>query len=423
MNADRLQQLLDKAAAVAEADDFEQALELLETALTEPSPLPGEPHVQQLRQTARERFGHLLHRIGKQDDALDCYRQLQQEALTTRQRIHALTLMGNQLRHMGRLGEAQELLHEALQMAQQQDDDLAQSLAYQGLGGVSYAAGQLEEAVAHLEKSMPGLVRAGDREQQFRTRNRQGFVYMRLGKTDEGIAAFQSALKQARLINVRATMIALNNLGEAHQHMFDMQQALAYHQEAMQLAKGKKLKEVPDLLRNLGMELIYLNSIEQGLAYLYQALDVCEETGQIDVQQQTLYSLALAEIENGQLEVARKHAQQLQDVARSNNARTYEADALHALGLCCKLQGDRATAEQYWQQASFLAHETEQRMLLWQVHAELAGIAADPGLAAVHRRIAAEVIEQIAYPVADKELRAKFLDSPPVQAVLSQLEN
>jgi ATP/maltotriose-dependent transcriptional regulator MalT len=113
----------------------------------------------------------------------------------------------------------------------------------------------------------------------------------------------------------------------------------------------------------------------------------------------------------------------LLELAREKNARAYEADALHALGMCYKLRGDVAQAEQYWQQASFLAHETEQRMLLWQIHAAMAEVATMPGLADVHRRIAAEVIEQIVYPIADKKLREKFLTAPRVKAVLAANTN
>jgi tetratricopeptide (TPR) repeat protein len=181
--------------------------------------------------------------------------------------------------------------------------------------------------------------------------------------------------------------------------------------------------DVADLARNLGVDLVYLDRLEEGLAHLHRALAISEETGQAAIKLQTLYSLALAEIEKGELEAAQAHAEALLQEARQTKSRTYEADALYALGLCYQAQGEVGQATQVWQQASFLAHETEQRWLLWQIHAELAKAAPEAGLVQVHRRIAAEVIEQIAYPIADEEMRQGFLQAPAVQEVLSQTES
>ena len=60
-------------------------------------------------------------------------------------------------------------------------------------------------------------------------------------------------------------------------------------------------------------------------------------------------------------------------------------------------------------------------MLLWQLHAALAEIAKQPNLAAVHYRIAAEVIQQIAEPFTDEALKSGFLEAELVTAVLSHL--
>jgi hypothetical protein len=78
-------------------------------------------------------------------------------------------------------------------------------------------------------------------------------------------------------------------------------------------------------------------------------------------------------------------------------------------------------AQQFWQQALFLAHETGRRMLLWQVHAALAEIAPSPALGTVHNRIAGEIIEQILHPIKDETLRQTFLQADPVRAVLERL--
>lgn len=422
MNETSLKQLLEQANTAVEEREYAQAQAKYRQLLAETSAQTRDPFVHGLRLQAWSKLGDLLYKLGNQNEALQHFLAYQKEAFTTSQKINALVLIGNQQRHIGQVEEALNTLQEALHLAKQSSDELGISLAYQGIGGVHYQAGRLEECVTNMERALPGFVKAGDREQQVRTRNWLGIAYMRLGKTDRAVEALASALKQARLVDIRVTSIVLGNLGQAHQELFDMEQALSYHQEAMRLAEGTNLiGDIADLARNLGVELVYLGRLEEGLAYLYQALSISEDTGQLDIKLQSLYSLALAELQQGNIEMAQTHAQVLREIAEERKVRAFEADALHALGLCYKSRGDNNTALLLWQQASFLAHETEQRMLLWQIHGALAEIAPDPGLANVHRRIAAEVIEQIAYPIENKQLREKFLTAPSVTSVLTQL--
>ena len=98
------------------------------------------------------------------------------------------------------------------------------------------------------------------------------------------------------------------------------------------------------------------------------------------------------------------------------------ARSLYALGLVAQAQADPNTAEEVWQQALYLAHETERRMLLWQLHASLAEVARNDSLAQVHYRIAGEIIRQIAEPIEDERLCQSFLTAVPVQTILARSE-
>lgn len=175
-----------------------------------------------------------------------------------------------------------------------------------------------------------------------------------------------------------------------------------------------------DVTRNLGFDLWRLGRVEEGLEYLNQALALSQETGNPDVELQTLYSLALVKIEQGETEKAHEFARRLKGLAEAANTRGYMADALHVSGLYHEKQGEMALAQQMWQEALFLAHETSRRMLLWQLHAALARISENPALSQVHYRIAAEVIQQIAYPIQDEGLCEKFLHAPPIRAILRE---
>lgn len=416
-----LQELFDQAIiATRVTRNYDLARELYETILVNTRGAAGrEPEAHRIRMQTWERLGDLLNRLGLQQQALAHYATYQSEAQSDYEKSHALSLLGRQLCNMGRLVESLQLLQQALLLSTDLDISM-QAPVHFSLGNSLYESGHLEEALGHFSTALAGFVKLDDREQQLRVRNWEGMTYARLGKIDRAIKAFQDGLRLARQVGDRATSILLNHLGEAHRNLFDTEQALIYHEEGMRLAESTRLaSNMADLARNLGADLIYLGKLDEGLAYLYRALTLSEESGRTAVKLQTLYALSLAEGKLGNLEMAKTHAQVLLELAREKSARAYEAEALYALGLCYKLREDTEKALQLWQQASFLAHETEQRMVLWQIHAAMAEAVTGPELPGVHRRIAAEVITQITQDISDKKLREKFLAAPQVKAVLA----
>ncbi len=397
--------------------DYTKALHLYEIILARTPSNTSPDH--KIRLLAREKYGDLLSRLGQQQEALAEFEAYRQEAQTPTEKTTALSLIGSLLSSMGRLSEAFPVLQEALLIAQDLDRP-TQALDFMGMGNALYESDRLDEALKYFEKAIPGFVESGDREHQLRVYNWQGMAFTRLGYTDQAIKAFQEGLLIARKVGNRAASILLNSLGEAYQNLFDMEQALVYHKEGMELAESTNLaSNMADLTRNLGVDLMHLGQLEEGLAYLYRALSLSEESGRTTVKLQSLYSLSLVEGKLQNLEMAKTHAQVLLELAREKYARVHEAEALYAMGVCHKLSGEIAQADQLWQQASFLAHETEQRMLLWQIHAAMAEVATQPGLGDVHRRIAAEVIEQIAHLIGDKKLREKLLNAPQVKSLLA----
>ena len=175
-----------------------------------------------------------------------------------------------------------------------------------------------------------------------------------------------------------------------------------------------------DLCRNLGLDLAQQQQWTESLAYLHRAHDLAEEIQSPNTCLNALYGLARVELARGESS-GKAYAHALLTVTKPGQSRWHQANGLYALGRFEQLAGNHATAEELWQRAIFLAHETENRMLLWQLHAALAQIAKLPNLAEVHNRIAAEVIQQIAEPFTDEALKAHFLAADPVAAVLNQL--
>ena len=293
--------------------------------------------------------------------------------------------------------------------------------AHSGIGSAYRGLGRIEESVPHMARALFLFEQLGDKQEQAWVGNQLGISYARLGKVDKAITIFKQALELAREIGVRETAVILSNLGEAYQVLYDMQQAFIHHQEAVAIYDSVDLPSgSADLYRNLGVDLYYLGQVEEGMKYLRKALQISEHVGRPNLHMQALYSLALAEIDQGREELAQIHSLNLKALTEKGEAAGHLAKALHIEGLCAKLAGEFVRARQAWQQATILAHETGQQMLIWQLHAAQATIADSEELAAIHLRIAAEIIEQIIYPIEDEKLRQKFLAAAPVHAVLSQ---
>jgi tetratricopeptide (TPR) repeat protein len=290
-----------------------------------------------------------------------------------------------------------------------------------GIGGALYGLGRYEEVLPNLEKALALFSQLQDRYQQIRVWNQLGLNYMYTGQIDKSIAVLEEALKLEDALGLWEKAIILGNLGEAYQWLFNMEKALVYHRQAMALAEDiHSPTAVADICRNIGVDLVYLGELESGIRHLYTALALSEDTGQPDIKMQTLYSLALAELQQGNTVTAHEHAQALYDMAEKGQTIGHSANAYHALGLCQREMGEMTAARQLWQHGVLMAHSAGKQMLIWQLHAALAEIAPTNNLAHIHNRMAAEMIDQIVFPIEDESLRQVFLDAPPVQAVLAQ---
>jgi tetratricopeptide (TPR) repeat protein len=360
----------------------------------------------------------LQRRLGNQEAAMGSYQQYRLEARTSQQMMVGMELVAQQHSNMGEHETALALHRDALQLAGTMNYTYGRALALQGLATTHFFLGRYEEALSSIEKSLSLFRQLDDVDEKPRTWNLVGMIRLRQGQIDKSIVAFKTAVALARAVGEWETAVILTNLGESYQLLYDMEQALIYHQDALALSEKIQLPSMEvDMRRNIGIELSFLGRVDEGIEALRQSLRLSEVVGQPFLTNQVIYSLALAEQTRGNNDKAEEYAQRLLTLAEQNNLRDFRAQAMHVLGLCAQAAGARVKAEQLWQQALFLAHETGQQTLLWQLHAVLAAIAPNPALAATHYRIAAEVIDQIVYPIEDEELCQRFLTAVPVKAV------
>ncbi len=417
-----LHQLFSQADEARQTHNYNAAIEQYTAVLNQTDANAEDSEIRALRLAALREIGMLQRRSGQHNEALATYEQYHREAKDSRQQIIAITQLGQQFTSMGQYDQALQKHKEALQLSETLNYVNGRAQAYLGLGSTYFYLGNYDEALAQLNKALSLFRQIDDHENISRTWNWLGILHLQLGQVDKAIAAYDAALPFARKMGELETSIVLNNIGEVYQSIFDMEQALIYHREGFEIANHLAMpNQTIDVRRNLGVDLCYLGQLEEGIQYLEEALQTSQKFENKDMTMQTLYSLAYAQIENNQLEVAKNYADQLEQMAKADDLRGYHARALYILGLYHCANGEPKEAEKIWQQVLFWAHETGQKNLLWRVHSVLANIAESAGLTEAHNRIASEVIDQIIYPIEDNALRQKFLNAPQVRAILSQV--
>lgn len=418
-----LQQLIEEAQQLVNDNQPQPAAALYAEILARTETETASPQINAIRFKALAERGRILYDLGDVDLALACHERYVQEADDDHHWVKALEALGSTLRHMGRFQEARERYEASLALAEKIMYPSGRAKALEGLGTYHHLLGHEDEAQRCLHMAYSLFKSAGDVAGQVTTLTWLGLAQS-YGEIDKAIATFNEALLLARKINhFNDVVILLDNQGENYQELFAIETAIQIHQEALQLAEDKQLQFIlSDLYRNLGVEFGYLERYEEATHYLLLALQLSQSAKDVEIEAQVLYSLGVMEVQQGRVEQAQRFADQLNQLADFQKSLRFQARGRYVSGLVKQKRGDVVAAAAQWQETLFLAHQSHQQGLLWQIHSSLAEISSSPGLAMAHWRIAAEIIQQIAHPLQDETLKQTFLQAPPIAKVLAQVK-
>lgn len=124
-------------------------------------------------------------------------------------------------------------------------------------------------------------------------------------------------------------------------------------------------------------------------------------------------------LKKGDLENARREAQEFLKASLGTREQTFQALAWEANARVAIASHDRAGAEECIPKALGIVARWEILVAAWRVHATAAEAATDPALAREQRRLSAETIARLAHSLSGTEpLRETFLSSPPVRQIL-----
>ena len=337
------------------------------------------------------------------------------------QRARSRARLGEVADARGWYDEALQLYQTALEEGMAAGDILAIGRSHRGLGIVYRRQGNAEKAIAHLTQALAAFRQAGEALEQARVLTSLGRTRYARGEYQQAITAHTEGLHILENLGDKwRTALALNDIGECHQALFDMEQALAYHGRALAIARAEQAEVImPDIKRNMGLNLVGCGQYDEGITYLREALQTAEQFGNHEQIALSLYALGQAYINSGHLLLAEETIAHLSRVADELAADRYQALAAFRWGELLLAKGEMAAATAELQSAMLAAQSSLDRGVLWKLHATMSYVVEDAAIAAIHRHIAADFIQQTIYPLQDSRLKEIFVHAPPVMAVLA----
>lgn len=368
-----------------------------------------------------DRRGNCHWHLGRYEAAAHDFRAALEISDDLGQRARSRARLGEVADARGWYDEALQLYQTALEEGMAAHDVLAIGRAQRGLGIVHRRQGNAEKAIAHLTQALAAYRQAREAREQARVLTSLGRTRHARGEYQQAITAHQEALEIVRPLGDKwRTALSLNDLGECHQALYDMQKAIEYHEQALRLVEDEQAAVLePDVKRNMGINLVGQGRFEEGMAFLRSALAAAERLGNREQGALTLYAMAHGLINRRMLAEAETAVADLKRLADALDADRYRALAAFREGDLLLAQGDKQGATAALQVAMLAAQGSLDRGMLWKLHATMSHVVEDEGIAAIHRTIAADFIQQTVYPLQDKRLKEIFVHAPPVYGVLA----
>ena len=233
----------------------------------------------QMQQSALQGLGTVYSTLGETAKALDFYqkrlsvaRQAQDQAGI----FAALMNLGNLFELLNTSDQAIQHYEEGLSVAQALKDNKKQANALFQLATTYKVRGESKQALDAAQKSLEFARSAGDRSQEWRSLLALGQIYMNLNNP-KAIQVTQAAVAITQQAEPIATDLALRQLGLAYRLFGNYPSAIDALQRSLAIAQQRQLPEAQgSALHDLGLALFEAGKAEQAESALRQAVEIWE---------------------------------------------------------------------------------------------------------------------------------------------------
>jgi CHAT domain-containing protein/Tfp pilus assembly protein PilF len=318
--------------------------------------------------------GNLYFSQGDTLKALDYYNKSLVLSREVGDRAKEAASLGNIALAYDTAGEKQKGLDyysQSLALTRSVGDPRKEAELLSNIGALYNSIDDNEKALEYFDQALPLLRSAGDRSGEATTLNNIGAVYDRIGEGQKALEYYDQSLTLLRAIGERRTeAVLLDNIGAVYESLDDHKKALDYHNQSVTIAKevGDKAT-LATALRNVGLAwrslgdnaqaIVQLNSAlenakavgnprlvgsalnnlgetyllsgdkRKGLDYYNQSLPLWRSAGDSTGEAGTLYGLARAERDLGNLSESRAHIEAALGIVESVRVR-YKRQELRA---------------------------------------------------------------------------------------------
>ncbi len=237
-------------------------------------------------QACPENRGRLMHRAavaywkaGLYDRAADAFKAAVDEFRRTGNRsAEARNVLGQGASYHGlnRMSEAYRIIHEALEMAEEEKDDRTVADAITWLGIICKDQGDYSLALEHHSRALELKRKLGDELQLAAPLNSMGLTYFHMGDYRKAMDCFEQAMDiQRRLEDAWGLPDTLNSIGMTLHKMGRPDEALKVYAEALDARKrsGGKARTA-NILNNMGNLYTTLGDFDSAIRCHSEALAI-----------------------------------------------------------------------------------------------------------------------------------------------------
>ncbi len=309
-------------------------------------------------------LGVVFDAVGEQRQAIAYLEQALAIARKTGDRQGEGGHLGNLGNVYWTLGETRRALasyEQALTLARKTLHRRGQGSALGNLGNVYWALGEPRRAIEYFERTLAIDREIGDRRGESTVLNNSGRAYADLGEPRRALSYYERSLAIDRELGDRGAQgLALANLGRIHAVLGETTKAIAACEESLRIRR--EMGDAPgegEALNFLGYSYDTVGDHYQAAAYHLKGINFLRAAGHRVSLLTALLDLAESYIALGQFSRAHDCAQEALQIARQIEARRIEGLALKTLGRVAQLEGNEATAREYWQTSRIILEQLD----------------------------------------------------------------
>ena len=225
-------------------------------------------------------------------------------------------ILGRLLHRVGDLDEAVAALNKVLALGEAHHDQEQIAMAYGNLGIVYQTRGDLDKAVEYYQKALTLHEGLGSKEGMAADYTNLGIAHQTRGDLDKAVEYYQKALALHEGLGSKEGMAAnYGNLGNAYYSRGELDKAVEYHQKALTLHEGLGGKEgMATNYGNLGNVYYSRGELDKAVEYFQNALTLNEGLGSKEGMAQNYGNLGIVYEQQSHKEKAKQAYQKSVDL-------------------------------------------------------------------------------------------------------------